>query len=127
MRDLMEDLLGPARAAVGTAAEGLCADGRRIPVDDAVVAALSHEPERPWRVGPGAALSRRESEVAELVASGLTNRDIAARLVVSVRTVDVHVDRILTKLGFHSRTQLTAWAHQRGLMTRDPDAAPRNR
>jgi non-specific serine/threonine protein kinase len=56
-------------------------------------------------------------EVAQLVATGLTNREIAARLYLSVRTVDVHVDRILTKLAFHSRNQLTAWAHEQGLMT----------
>ncbi|MBC9822999.1 LuxR C-terminal-related transcriptional regulator [Terrabacter sp. MAHUQ-38] len=127
LRELTEGLLAPARAAVGAAADVLTADGHRISVDDAVATALSHDPEQPWRAGPGPALSRRESEVAQLVASGLTNRDIAARLVLSVRTVDVHVDRILTKLGFHSRTQLTAWAHQRGIMPTNPDAtAPRN-
>lgn len=81
---------------------------RRMSVADEVRAALSHEPEQPRQTSPGAALTRRETEVAELVASGLTNRDIADQLVPSVRTVEVHVDRILTKLGFHSRTQLTA-------------------
>ena len=50
--------------------------------------------------------------MAQLVARGLTNREIAARLYLSVRTVEVHVDRILTKLGFHTRTQLTAWAQE---------------
>jgi DNA-binding NarL/FixJ family response regulator len=54
-------------------------------------------------------LSRRESEVARLVAEGLTNREIAARLVLSVRTVETHVDRIMGKLDFHTRSQLTAW------------------
>ena len=51
-------------------------------------------------------LSRREREVAGLVAQGLTNREIAARLVLSVRTVEGHIDRVLGKLGLHSRTQL---------------------
>jgi DNA-binding NarL/FixJ family response regulator len=60
-------------------------------------------------------LGRRESEVAELVARGLTNREIAGQLYLSVRTVEVHVDRILTKLGFRNRTELAAWAHQEGL------------
>jgi len=41
-----------------------------------------------------------------------SNREIAARLFLSVRIVDVHVDRVLTKLGFRSRGQLTAWAHE---------------
>lgn len=54
-------------------------------------------------------LSPREREVARLVADGLTNKDIAAELFVSVRTVDGHVHHVLTKLGLGSRTQLAAW------------------
>ncbi|MGF7235528.1 MAG: ATP-binding protein [Frankia sp.] len=54
-------------------------------------------------------LSRRESQVAELVARGMTNRMIASRLVLSPRTVDGHVERIFGKLGFTSRAQLAAW------------------
>jgi DNA-binding NarL/FixJ family response regulator len=50
------------------------------------------------------------------VARGLTNRQAAERLHLSVRTVDVHVDHVLTKLGFHSRTELAGWAHQQGLL-----------
>ncbi len=57
-------------------------------------------------------LTRRESEVVRLVAKGLTNREIAARLVLSVRTVETHVDRIMGKLDFHTRSQLTAWVVQ---------------
>jgi DNA-binding NarL/FixJ family response regulator len=64
--------------------------------------------------GPNAAssvatnLTHREREVAALVAEGLTNREIADRLVLSVRTVETHVDRILGKLNLHTRTQLAA-------------------
>ncbi|MEU1180084.1 LuxR C-terminal-related transcriptional regulator [Streptomyces sp. NPDC005820] len=54
-------------------------------------------------------LTRREEEVAALVARGMTNRRIAAELVLSPRTVDNHVNRILTKLGFSSRAQIAAW------------------
>jgi non-specific serine/threonine protein kinase len=54
-------------------------------------------------------LSRRESEIAELVAAGLTNRAIAERLFLAERTVESHVDHILTKLDFGSRTLLAAW------------------
>jgi non-specific serine/threonine protein kinase len=57
-------------------------------------------------------LTKREREVAALVADGLSNRDIAARLVISRRTVEAHVEHILTKLGFSSRTQIATWMAQ---------------
>ena len=56
-----------------------------------------------------AGLSSRELEVATLVADGLTNRQIAQHLVISERTAQNHVQRVLTKLGFTSRSQITAW------------------
>jgi DNA-binding CsgD family transcriptional regulator len=56
-----------------------------------------------------AALSPRELEVAKLVAEGLTNRQIADRLVISERTAQNHVQHILTKLGFSTRSQIAAW------------------
>jgi len=59
---------------------------------------------------PTAALTRREREIAGLVAQGLTNRQIAEQLVLSVRTVDVHSSNIMRKLGLHSRAQVAAWA-----------------
>ncbi|MCB0993902.1 MAG: AAA family ATPase [Acidimicrobiales bacterium] len=52
-------------------------------------------------------LTRREREVAELVAEGLTNREVAERLFISIRTVTSHLDHIYTKLGLSSRRQLT--------------------
>jgi DNA-binding CsgD family transcriptional regulator len=58
--------------------------------------------------GPGA-LSTRESEVASLVAEGLTNRQIALRLFISERTAQNHVQHILTKMGFTRRSQIAAW------------------
>ncbi|MHA4850580.1 protein kinase domain-containing protein [Rhodococcus sp. MSC1_016] len=54
-------------------------------------------------------LTKREQQVAELIAEGLTNKAIAARLVISQRTAQGHVEHILTKLGFTSRTQVAAW------------------
>jgi pimeloyl-ACP methyl ester carboxylesterase/DNA-binding CsgD family transcriptional regulator len=56
-----------------------------------------------------APLSRRERQVARLVAEGLTNREIADRLVVSERTAEFHVEQIRNKLGFHSRRQIAGW------------------
>ena len=54
-------------------------------------------------------LSRREREVAQLVAGGLSNREIAQRLYLSERTVDNHLHHILDKLGFDSRVQVATW------------------
>ena len=63
-----------------------------------------------------AGLSRRELEVMRLVASGGTNREIAAELVLSTRTVDMHVRNILTKLRCRSRTEAAARAGELGLL-----------
>jgi DNA-binding CsgD family transcriptional regulator/tetratricopeptide (TPR) repeat protein len=60
-------------------------------------------------------LTARERQVAALVAQGKTSREIAARLVVSERTAEVHVSNILGKLGFTSRAQIAVWAVENGL------------
>ena len=62
-------------------------------------------------------LTPREQEVAELVARGQTNRQIAEALVISERTASTHVTNILNKLGFSSRTQVAAWVGEQGLAT----------
>jgi DNA-binding CsgD family transcriptional regulator/class 3 adenylate cyclase len=56
-----------------------------------------------------AKLSRREHEVAQLLARGLSNKEIAGRLYLSERTIDNHVHHILDKLGFDSRVQVATW------------------
>ncbi|MFD0479981.1 response regulator transcription factor [Nonomuraea thailandensis] len=58
---------------------------------------------------PFSTLTSRELEVAGLIAEGVRNKDIAARLVISQRTAEGHVEHILEKLGFTSRTQIAAW------------------
>ena len=68
------------------------------------------DPGGPGSPGHWELLTTREREVAVLVAAGLTNKDIAARLVVSKRTVDAHVEHILGKLGYNSRVQVAALA-----------------
>ena len=57
----------------------------------------------------GLGLTRREREVVTLIAQGLSNREIAARLVVAQRTAEGHVENILSKLGFTSRAQVAGW------------------
>ena len=61
-------------------------------------------------------LTTRELEVLALVAGGRTNREVAAVLVLSERTIDRHVSNILTKLGVPSRTAATAYAYEQGLL-----------
>ncbi|MBS1253474.1 MAG: Transcriptional regulatory protein LiaR [Anaerolineales bacterium] len=61
-------------------------------------------------------LTPREQEVLELVAQGLRNQDIAEELVISVRTVKVHVSNILGKLGVNNRTEAVAEARRRGFL-----------
>jgi adenylate cyclase len=69
--------------------------------------------ERPAETGP---LSAREREVAVLIARGRSNRQIAEELVIAERTVAAHIEHIMTKLDFASRTQIGVWAAERGLL-----------
>ncbi len=117
MEEIVDRWLVPTRARTGAAAGRLLAEGRRLSPEEAVALVLANEPDD--APGPRQTLTRREAEVAALAARGLTNRDIAAQLFLSVRTVEVHVDHILTKLGFRTRTQLAAWAHEEGLPAED--------
>jgi DNA-binding NarL/FixJ family response regulator len=73
-------------------------------------------PGRPTTDEPSPKLTHREGEVAALITQGLPNRSIAEELYVSERTVEVHVRRLLKKLGLRSRTQIATWrATQRSL------------
>jgi non-specific serine/threonine protein kinase len=69
------------------------------------------------RVGP---LTTREQEVAVLVAHGLTNHEIAERLVITQRTAETHVTHVLSKLGLRSRAQIALWAAQHDLVQLHP-------
>ncbi|MDT7666471.1 MAG: hypothetical protein QOD04_6027 [Pseudonocardiales bacterium] len=66
-------------------------------------------------------LTRRQSEIADLLGRGLTNRQIADFLFISERTAENHVKHILHKLGFHNRSQVAAWA----TASNQPDHQPR--
>ncbi|MFF0814754.1 protein kinase [Rhodococcus sp. NPDC003318] len=85
-------------------------EGSALDLDEAIAYALGVEPAtaRPASVA-SAELTKRERQVADLVAEGMTNKAIASRLVISPRTADGHIEHILTKLGFTSRAQIAAW------------------
>ncbi|MCP2638453.1 LuxR C-terminal-related transcriptional regulator [Microbacterium sp. HD4P20] len=95
--DELRRRLGPQRFG------RLLAVGADLDLDE--VRTLALDPKVPLSGG----LSAREREVAMRIHRGMSNRDIATELVLSVRTVDTHVQRILGKLGFSSRAQIAAW------------------
>jgi predicted ATPase/DNA-binding CsgD family transcriptional regulator len=99
------------KALGGTKYRAEVESGRRMGRDAAVRLALGRSPVEDagsdHRDAGG--LARRETDVALLVAEGLSNRQIAARLFISERTVDSHVRSILNKLGFNSRAQIAGW------------------
>jgi non-specific serine/threonine protein kinase len=89
---------------------------------DEIVAFALHEPTPTTTLvtAPEYPITDRQLEIAELVAQGLTNKDIAERLVLSIRTVESHIERSLTRLGFTSRTQLASWVHSNTTKTSHP-------
>ena len=98
-----------ARVEVGSVqADRFGVEGSRLSSDELMDEALCEADHR--RSGP---LSSRELEVADLVAGGLTNREIAERLIISPRTVESHVEHIKAKLGFARRARIVAWALDR--------------
>ncbi len=115
-RDLHEQLrrqvlpwLDRARSRVGpTKADELTIEGAQLTLDQLLDEALGGSDS--GRPGP---LSPRELEIADLVGQGLTNGEIAQRLVISPRTVESHVDHIKAKLGFARRARIVAWALDR--------------
>jgi predicted ATPase/DNA-binding CsgD family transcriptional regulator len=75
----------------------------------AAIALARNEAAAPSDNIPASPLTKREREIAELVAQGLGNREIAEQLVLAKRTVDSHIEHIFGKLGFTSRAQIAAW------------------
>jgi DNA-binding NarL/FixJ family response regulator len=101
-----------ARHAMGEAAfQAAYHRGLELPAGDVLACALQQPPEKPPApaVSDGSPLTPRELQVARLIAGGRSNKEIAAELVISPRTAENHVERILTKLGFTSRAQVAAW------------------
>jgi len=130
----VEAYLAPARRLGDAAVARLWASGRALTTEDAVALALD-APVKPapsgalpggkglngenpaltvvgrYRVAsaPPSSLTQREYQIAELVASGRSNKAIAAELSISHTTAARHVANIMAKLGFNSRTQIAAW------------------
>jgi non-specific serine/threonine protein kinase len=96
-------------------------DRRAMTLQQAIAYALEPAaPGAPTGVGQASkrefdGLTEREREVAALIAQGKSNREIAGVTVVGTRTVETYVTRMLNKVGFDSRVQITAWAMERGL------------
>jgi predicted ATPase/DNA-binding CsgD family transcriptional regulator len=113
MAPLVAQAEGSAIAALGASRfEVEFSAGKRLRRDAAIRMALGEPPHvsaAPSDDGSMAPLGKREADVARLVADGLSNRQIGARLFISERTVDSHVRSILNKLGFNSRAQIAGW------------------
>jgi DNA-binding NarL/FixJ family response regulator len=98
----------------------------------ALISRFLSQPEPGGPAPTATGLTSREQEVLTLVAAGLSNDDIADRLVVSPHTVKTHVNRAMTKLGAHDRAQLVIFAYETGLVRpaalparpRDPETTP---
>jgi non-specific serine/threonine protein kinase len=100
-----------AGTALGQGADAAWRRGAQLDPDEAIARAFGGAPQREPR--PVEGVSARELEVAQLVAGGLTNKEVGARLHLSVRTVESHVRNLLIKLGLTNRTQLATWARDR--------------
>ena len=118
---LREPYLVAARSRLGEAGwEAAFTEGQAMGLDEAIEYALSVRiPATPPYAVPHssvvrtASLSRREGEIAALVARGMSNRQIAADLTISEHTVANHIAKILKKLSLDSRSQITAWVIER--------------
>jgi NarL family two-component system response regulator LiaR len=71
------------------------------------------------REQPGEDLTPRETEVLKLIASGMSNKEIARQLLMTERTVKGHVSNILGKLGLQDRTQAALYAVRHGLAPKE--------
>ena len=90
-------------------------EGRQMELRKAIAFALRESPPTATRRAPEGTqptLTRRQLEVARLVARAMSNKEIASRLALSERTVEGHVEQICNKLGFNSRVQIGVWITQ---------------
>lgn len=83
--------------------------GRSLSAEETFAYVLGEQQAQAVQTPDMVSLTRREQQVADLVSQGLTNKAIAAKLVISQRTAQGHVEHVLSKLGFNSRAQIAAW------------------
>ena len=120
LREQHDAVLGAARAATSESAyQAATAKGAAMSQAEAVAFALGESPRpEPAVRQDRPRLTRREHDVAALVAQGMSNSQIATTLVISARTVETHVEHIMDKLGVSTRAQIAAWS------TAQPQASP---
>jgi DNA-binding CsgD family transcriptional regulator len=114
--------LPAARQVLGAlAADAIEQHGRSLPAEQVLREALSNESATAVTVSSTAELTQREVEVAGLIERGLTNGDIATRLILSERTAHAHVRNILSKPRLASPTQVALWVGEQfgGAPSRD--------
>jgi non-specific serine/threonine protein kinase len=128
-RSLYARSVAAARHSAGGAHfDGWVAEARLASTDPVIAEALS--PDGSWgsaeavpavrETRPSDVLSRREREIAALIAIGHSNKEIASELVIAERTAEAHVEHIRNKLGLRSRAQIAAWAADQGLREMRP-------
>jgi DNA-binding CsgD family transcriptional regulator len=130
-RRLHEPQLVAARSRLDEATrDGAFQEGKDMGLEEAVEYALSEveltttdspASEKPSGSTQAAKLTHREEEIANLVAHGLTNHQIAAELVISEHTAATHIRRILKKLGLQSRVQIGSWLAEHRPSSTEPD------
>jgi predicted ATPase/DNA-binding CsgD family transcriptional regulator len=111
----MEEARMRARDRLGTRGEAAWKEGQTMTTDEALEYALGGDIPAEEASADTGLLSRREREVVTMVASGMTNKEIAQRLFIAERTAEGHVERIRNKLGVRSRTEVATWAVTHGL------------
>ncbi|HXJ49256.1 MAG TPA: LuxR C-terminal-related transcriptional regulator [Candidatus Acidoferrum sp.] len=114
----LSSALKEARRLRAGAADALWEEGAEMDAREAIAFAVSGGGP-PELLSSHKRISRRQAEVAALVVLGLTNAEIAARLSISERTAEWHLEELRNRLGFSSRSQIAAWAVNEGLAAPD--------